>query len=64
MDCQKIFTFITQNFSNLNPLAIILLNCKQLLSSFKEYNLSKIPRTQNICADGMAKEVREKLLPL
>lgn len=64
MDCQKIFTIITQTYSNLHSLAIIMLNCRQLLYSFEEYSLSKISRTHNRCADRMTKEAREKLLPL
>lgn len=64
IDCQVIFLLITQNNNGLNPLATMLLNFRQLLQFFEAYDLKKISREQNSCADTMAKDSRTNMLPL
>lgn len=63
-DSQEVNSLMTQNFNDLYLLAVIISNCRLLLPSFKEIKIFKISRTQNTCADMMAKEARKKLLPL
>lgn len=66
LDCQEVFNLLLllQFTGDTHPLAIILLNCKHFLQCFEEYRVSKVFRAQNTCADALAKEATDKLLPL
>lgn len=63
-DCQELFNLMTNAIYDQHPLFVIISNCRLLITSmFEGFQLRKINRKQNSCADILAKEAREDARP-
>lgn len=55
IDCQDLFSLMSDDISNLHPLSNIVLNYRFLISKFDNAKLLKIKRNQNLYSDKLAK---------
>lgn len=63
-DSSEAVKLLLHDFPNCHPYAIVIENCKCLLSKLRNYQILKVSRQQNACADILAKEGRKRKLPL
>lgn len=64
LDCKTLHNILLGCINHTHPIAIIVENCRFLLHSFEDNKICKISRSQNMCADFLAKEARKRRLPM